>query len=398
MSKSKKFSTSLVAMTIIFAMFFGFLHISFATESSTETSNDESSASASSEQNAEEVDENFNPEGINIAMLKGPTAMGAASLMLEEKEKSSERNYNFTLMSSPNELVPRFIKGQFQMAAVPANLAANIYNKTNGNVQVLAINTLGVLYIVQNGESEVKSFTDLDGKTIYASGKGASPEASLNYLADKYGVKLNVEWKSEHAECLASMAKDEGSLALLPQPFVTVAQTKNENIKVVLDLNKEWENSQDNKSALVTGVLIANTEFLSNNKEKVDEFLKKYEESIKKTETNLDEVAKNIGILNIFQEEIAKKALPFCNIHYIAGSEMKEKLSAYLELLNEQNPELIGNKLPEEDFYYVSESELSENSEVSESSLSGEENSSEVEKNSAENTVSDDNTEVSEAA
>lgn len=379
---TKKISASLLALSMTAVLGLGYgNHISAESEESSnaessdvtelteegqessENSSQEASSAASEEAVVEETDEDINPNGINIAMLKGPTAMGAANLMVKERAKSTERDYNFTLMSSPNELVPRFIKGQFQMAAVPANLASTLYNKTQGNVQVLAINTLGVLYIVHNGDSDVSSFKDLDNKTIYASGQGASPEAALNFLAEKNGIKLNIEWKSEHSECLAAMAQEEGSFALLPQPFVTVAQTKNENIKTVLDLNKEWENAVEDKSALVTGVLIADKKFVQENKEKVDQFLKEYEESIKLTEKNIDESAANIAAFNIVPEPIAKKALPFCNIHFIAGQELKDKLSAYLELLKEQNDKLIGGEVPADNFYYEYGSEDTSSSE-----------------------------------
>ena len=177
---------------------------------------------------------------VNVAALKGPTAMGMVKLMDDSDNGDTGANhYNFTIAASPDEITPQIVQGNVDIAAVPANLASVLYNKEGVDVSVLAVNTLGVLYIVENGDS-VQSVADLKGKTIYASGKGATPEYALNYMLTANGIDpekdVTIEYKSEHSECVAALAANEDAVAMLPQPFVTVAMTQNENIRVALDI------------------------------------------------------------------------------------------------------------------------------------------------------------------
>lgn len=299
------------------------------------------------------------PVDVKIMALKGPTAMGMVKFMDDVDAKSiDDNNYEFKIAASVDEVTPALSKGEVDIAAVPANMASVLYNNTDKNIQVLAVNTLGVLYICETGNS-VKSVSDLKGKTIYASGKGATPEYSLNYILEKNGLEsgkdVKIEWKSEHSECVAALANDENAIALLPQPFVTTAQAKNPNIKVALDLTEEWDKLQENeknKSTMITGVIVANKEFVEKNPDAVEAFLKHYEESVDFVNKDNSKAAELIGKYDIVPAKVAEKALPECNIVYMAGKEMKEKLSGYLSVLNEQNPKAIGGKLPEDDFYY----------------------------------------------
>ena len=233
-----------------------------------------------------------------------------------------------------------------------------IYNKTNGGVQVLAVNTLGVLYIVEDGDT-VHSIADLKGRTIYAGGKGATPEYALNYILEKNGLvpgeDVTIEWKSEHAECVAALAEDADGIAMLPQPFVTTAQTKKETLRTALDLTEEWNKIQESEgtaSTLVTGVTVVRTAFAKEHPEAVADFMEAYQASVSYVTENTDEAAKLIGDYDIVPEAVAKKALPACNIVCITGDEMKEKLSGYLGVLKDQNPEAVGGELPGDDFYY----------------------------------------------
>lgn len=292
------------------------------------------------------------PEVIRIAALKGPTAMGMIKMMDDESENDS---YQFTISGAADEITPAVIQGNTDIACVPANLASVLYNKTEGGVKVLAINTLGVLYICENGEPTIASAADLRGKTIYASGKGATPEYALRYILTQNGIDpdndVTIEWKSEHSECLSALLSDEGSAAMLPQPFVTTAQTKSEGVNVVLDLNEEWA-SLNNGSALVTGVVIARTEFAEAYPAAVDEFLNEYSSSVEYVNENTGDAAQLIGKFDIVPAAVAEKALPECNIVFISGAEMKEKLSGYLGVLYDSAAAAVGGALPGDDFYY----------------------------------------------
>lgn len=300
------------------------------------------------------------PKEVSVLALKGPTAMGLVKLMNESDSGAvSEYDYNFTVVASADEVVSKLSGGQTDIALVPANLSSVLYNNTNGNFRVIAVNTLGVLYIVENGNT-VKSVEDLRGKTIYASGKGATPEYALNYILENNDIDpskdVSIEWKSEHTECLSLLMSHENAVAMLPQPFVTVAESKSESIQTVLDLNLEWDRIQsDSKtsSALITGVAIARKEFCDNEKEALVKFLDYYKNSVDFVNNNVEQAAELVANYGIVTKDVAVKAIPKCNITFIEGSGMKERVSGYLSVLLRQNPKSIGGKLPEDDFYFV---------------------------------------------
>ena len=300
------------------------------------------------------------PADVNVMALKGPTAMGMVKLMDDADSGNVDtENYSFEIAASADEVTPKLIRGDADIAAVPANLASVLYNKTEGQIQVMAVNTLGVLYIVENGDS-VQSVTDLAGRTIYASGKGSTPEYALNFILEKNGLTpgtdVTIEWKSEHSECVSAIAQDPEGIAMLPQPFVTTAQTKNPDLRVALDLTEEWDKVMENeetKSSLLTGVVVVRKEFAEENPEAVEDFLDRYADSVDYVNNNVEDAAKLVGNYDIVTEDVAVKAIPECNIVCITGEDMKEQLSGYLAVLKDANPESIGGELPGDDFYYI---------------------------------------------
>ena len=296
----------------------------------------------------------------SVAALKGPTAMGLVQLMKRSGtapvSTEAELPYTFTLAGAADQVSPLLIKGELDMACVPANLASNLYHKTNGQIITLAINTLGVIYIVETGET-LNSLADLAGKTMVGAGKGSTPEYGLRYLLSENNIDpdtgLSIDWKNEHSECVAALASGVASIALLPQPFVTVAQNKIPGLRVALDLTAEWD-ALDNGSGMVTGVIVARKEVVEANPEAVATFLKDYAESVEWVNSNVSEAAQLIAEYGIVEAAaIAEKALPHCNIVCITGEEMKETLSGYLAALAEQEPTAVGGKVPADDFFYV---------------------------------------------
>ena len=304
----------------------------------------------------EEQPQEVTGEQYSVAALKGPTAMGLVKLMhdAEQEDASFVNDYTFTLAASADEVAPLLIKGELDMACVPANLAATLYQKTEGEIVTLGINTLGVLYIVENGNA-VRSMADLAGKTIVASGKGSTPEYALNYLLEQNGVKpmddVIVDWKSEHAECVSALATGAATIAMLPQPFVTVAQSKLPDLRVALDLTEEWD-ALDNGSALLTGVVVARADFVKEHPAAVSNFLEQYSASVDWVNANTAEAAELIGGYDIVDATVAEKALPYCNIVCVTGTEMMDMLSGYLSVLWEQDAESVGGGMPNDDFYY----------------------------------------------
>ena len=303
--------------------------------------------------------EQSEPVAVRTTALKGPTAMGLVRFMSEvDAGNLADNDYSFQIVASPDEVTPLIAKGETDIAAVPANLASVLYNKTEKGVRVIAINTLGVLYICELGDS-VHSVADLKGKTIYASGKGSTPEYGLAYVLEKNGLvvgtDVQIEWKSEHSECVQALATSEGeAVAMLPQPFVTTAQTQNDKIRVALDLTDEWDAVQtgDEQSSMITGVAIVRSEFADANPGAVDAFIAHYVESVDFVNDNVSDAAELVGSYDIVPAAVAQRAIPECNIVCITGDEMKEKLSGYLDVLAEQNAEAVGGSVPGDDFYY----------------------------------------------
>ncbi len=287
---------------------------------------------------------------IRVAGMKGPTSIGMVKIM----EDNTDGKYEFTIAGTADEISPKLIKGELDIAAVPANLASVLYNKTNGAVSVLAVNTLGVLYIVEKGDS-VNSLADLKGKTIYATGKGTTPEYSLRYLLTENGIDpdtdVTLEFRSEATEIVSVLATAEEGIALLPQPYVTVASQKVEGLRTAINLNDEW-NKLDNGSKLVTGVVVARNEFIENNPDAVTAFLDEYKQSVDYVNNNVEDAAVLVEKFDIFAAAVAKIAIPQCNIVFLDGEEMKEALTSYLTILYNQNPASIGGNLPGEDFCY----------------------------------------------
>lgn len=304
--------------------------------------------------------EESEPADVRVTALKGPTAMGMVQMMDDaDNGKIDNENYSFTISASIDEVTPKLSQGETDIAAVPANVSSVLWNKLDGGVQVLAVNTLGVLYIVENGDT-VQSAADLKGRTIYASGKGATPEYALNYILEENGLDpaadVTIQWKSEHAECVAALSQDPAGIAMLPQPFVTTAQAKNPDLRVALDLTEEWDKVQageEEPGALLTGVVVVRTEFADEHPEAVADFLERYRASVDFVNENVADAAQLVGNYDIVAAEVAEKAIPACNIVCITGEEMQEKLSGYLSVLMEQNPEAIGGQLPDDDFYYI---------------------------------------------
>lgn len=299
--------------------------------------------------------ENNRDVSVKVAALKGPTAIGMVQMMKNAKEGTAQKKYEFQIAATADEFTAALIKGEVQIAALPCNAAATLYNKSNGKIQVLGINTLGVLYILDTGNA-VQSVSDLKGKTIYTTGKGTTPEYTLRYLLKSAGIEpdkdVTIEFKSEAAEVAAVMAQSsEEVIAMLPQPYVTTVMMNNDKARIALDVTKEWENLTGAESTVVTGVVVVNAEYYKNNKETVEAFMKEYNESVAYVHSDVEGAAQLVEEFDIFKAAVAKKAIPNCNITLIEGSQMKTKIENYLKVLYDENPASIGGNMPDDTFY-----------------------------------------------
>lgn len=294
---------------------------------------------------------------VRIGSLKGPTTMGLVKLMQDDKNGESLNDYEFTMAGAADEISGKLATGDLDMALIPANLAAVLYNNTQGKIQMTAINTLGVLYVVEAGDS-IQSIEDLKGKTVLSTGKGTTPEYGLNFVLSKNGIDpakdLTIEFKSEATEAAAALADGSATIAVLPQPFVTTAMMNNDKLRLALSLTDEWAKVEP-ESAMITGVAVVNAEFAQQNPEAVRNFLSEYQASTEYVNANPQEASVWIEEADIAPAAVAEKAIPQCNIVCITGTEMKEKAEGYLNALYEQNPKAVGGQLPDEAFYFVEE-------------------------------------------
>ena len=295
---------------------------------------------------------------INVAVLAGPTGMGAAKLIADSKSEKTELSYNFTVDTNSPAVAASVISGEYDIAALPTNLAASLYNKTGGKVLCAAVNTGGVLYVLENGDT-IHSVEDLRGKTVYSTGQASTPEYILNYILRKNGLEpgtdVTVEYLSEHSELATKMISGEVALGVLPEPNVTTTLTKGpESLRTALNLTTEWASVAGDESSLLQGCVVVRAEFAEEYPEAVEKFLEEYHASVDYINT-ADDAADIIADCGIVPSAaIAKKALPNCNILYLAGDEMKAQLSGFLSVLFDADPTSVGGKLPADDFYYGS--------------------------------------------
>ncbi|MDR1245995.1 MAG: PhnD/SsuA/transferrin family substrate-binding protein [Clostridiales Family XIII bacterium] len=311
-------------------------------------------AAESSETSSEDTPTSIEPTTIRLGGLKGPTSMGMVKLLKDAGEGKSFNACEFTLAGSADEVTPKLVNGELDIAAIPANLASVLFNNTDGKIKLLAINTLGVLYIVENGES-ITNLAELKGRTLYATGRGSTPEYVLDYLLEENGIDpendVSVEWKSEPTEVVSLMAGNKGSVAMMPQPYVTVAQGAVENLRIAADLTKEWD-ALGSGSALITGVLVVRSDFADEYPGQINKFLEEYKASTEYVNANTADASVLIEEFDIVKAAVAEKALPYCNITFIAGKDMKAAMQGYLEVLYDRNPQSVGGSLPGDDFYY----------------------------------------------
>ena len=326
-----------------------------------------SGSTASSAASGEAVSEAASSEGakelsttdaLRVAGLKGPTTMGLVNLLSMEADGTASMKYDLQLYGAADEIVPLLMKGELDMAAIPANLAATLYQKTEGGIQAVAVNTLGVLYVVEKGGDTVQSMADLKGRTILSTGKGTTPEYVLRYLLTQNGIDpdkdVTIEYYSEATEVTAQMANAEDAIAVLPQPYVTAAGLQDETLRVALDLTDEWNKVCDTQ--LITGVTVVRKEYAEEHPDVVAAFLTDYAKSVEAANTDLDGTAalcEEQGV--VAKAAIAKKALPECNIVCLTGDELKTNASAYLQVLFDADPKAVGGAMPGDDFYWTAE-------------------------------------------
>ena len=291
---------------------------------------------------------------VRLGTLMGPTGVGTVKLWSDDDAGTTTNDYTITLSTDPTEISAGMIAGNYDIAACPLNMASVLYNKLEGNIQMLAINTLGTLYLLS--AQPLESIADLAGKTVISAGQGATPEYVLNYLLEQNGLtdSVTVEYRSEHAEVAtlaAAATADDDTLYLLPEPNVTSALSQNEALQTVLDLSDAFEEASG--VALAMGCIVARKDYVEQNKETVDAFLTEYQASVEYTQTNLDETAALCETYGVIPKAaVAKQAIPRCSITFQSGTAMRDIATANLTVLYEANAQSVGGSLPGDDFWY----------------------------------------------
>ncbi len=329
-----------------------------AAEESTEAQT-ESEAESSAETEAQ-AELQYGDVTVRVGSLKGPTTMGLVNMMEWAEDGELPFKAEFTMATAADEITAKLVNGDLDIALVPANLASVLYNKTEGGISVIDINTLGVLYGV-TGDESVSSLADLAGKTIYMTGQGTTPQYAMDYILAQNGLtdSVTIEYRSEATEIAALFVEDPTITAVLPQPFATVVQVQNEGVTEFMDLNEEWDKCPDSgDSMLLTGVTIASRAFLDEHAEDglVDAFISTQRlstEAVSQDTAHTAELVVEAGIIE--KAPIAEKAIPKCGIACITGEEMKGALSGYLDVLFNANAQSVGGSLPGDDFYWMAE-------------------------------------------
>lgn len=292
---------------------------------------------------------------ITIVAINGPTGVGLANLKKSSDAGETANEYAIRFVSSPEEAKAAITGGTADIAAVPTNLAATLYNKTSGAVRMVAVNTLGVLHIVENGAS-IQSVADLKGKTILSTGQGSNPEYVLNYVLTKNGLTpqkdVKIEYVQQNEEMMTSLIAGKYDIAMVPEPMATTVLSKKDTLRRALDITAEWDKVSGG-SRLMMGCVAGRQAFLQDNAQAVSVFLGEYEASVKKVSEDADGTAALCAEYGIISSaDIAKNAFPGCNITFVAGKDMKTQIAGYFEALAAADAKSVGGKLPADDFYY----------------------------------------------
>lgn len=311
---------------------------------------------ASSEPKQPDTQEELTAAEINLYVLSGPTGIGAMNLWAAADAGETKNTYHITMPGANDEVVAALSKGDADIAAVATNLAATLYNKTEGGVTVLAVNTLGVLSMLSNGQ-EMAAVADLKGKTIYAPGQGANPEYILRYVLTGNGLDpdkdVTLQFVGEGSELLTVWQSDPEAIIMAPQPVATSIQMQNENARTLFDMTEEWDKIAGGDSTLMMGCVIVRNEFLQANPGAVELFLQEYAASIEKAQSDVEGTAalcQQYGLIP--KAALAQKAIPSCGLTFVTGAEMKTGLSGYLQVMFDANPKSVGGALPGDGFYY----------------------------------------------
>ena len=290
---------------------------------------------------------------VRIGALKGPSAVGLAQLMATRQEE-----YDITLGSTPDEMAALLASGQVDIAALPTNMAAALYNRTSGNVQILGLTTLGVLYVLENGE-DVQTAADLAGRTLWATGQGATPEYTLNFILEQQGLtdQVRVEYVAEHAELATLAAVGRADLVMLPEPHVSTLLMRDVGFRVALDITQEFAEAArlagKPDMALAMGCWAVRRQFAQEHPQAAEAFLAAYAESVAYVSANVEESAQWIAEFGILpQTEVAAKALPNTNVVSISGQAMRERIEPLFAVWFAANPRSLGGEIPGDDFYF----------------------------------------------
>jgi len=284
---------------------------------------------------------------VKIATLAGPTGMGLIELIKDDS------TYSVEILTQPDQISPKIINGEVDIATIPSNLAAVLYNKMGGGFKLLAVNTTGVLYLLSS-DSDIASFDSIDDQKVVLTGQGASPEYVFNKIVSEKGLNVEVEYLPAHADLSNAMAAGDITVGVLPEPFVSITLAQNPDLKIAANFNDEWASLFGEGVDIPMGVTIVSDSFIEENPEALEAFVADYQASVDYVNSDIDAAAQdieNVGLLA--KAAIAKQAIPRCGISFIMGESCETMLGAFFGVLFESNPSSVGGEIPSEGFYYT---------------------------------------------
>lgn len=261
-----------------------------------------------------------------LAVFNGVTSLGVAKLV-----KDRGYAYESSLYTDLSEVENLIKNGGADMAAVPVESAARLFNETKGAVKIIAVNNLGVLHLV-TGDESIKTLADLKDKTVYATGKGTAYEHIMNFIFEKNAISPKVEYVATEAELVTLAIEGKADICIIPEPYATKVVFENTKMKRVIDLSDEW--NKFSEAPLVQGVIVARTEYIEQNPEYIEQFLFQNEISVNFLNENIDAGADMLYNGQYFSTfDLARECVPACNLYFMKGEEMKAAVKVVYDVL-----------------------------------------------------------------
>ncbi|MDX9846980.1 MAG: MqnA/MqnD/SBP family protein [Tenuifilaceae bacterium] len=289
---------------------------------------------------------------VTIATLKGPSAMGMIKL-IDSLNHTSDKRIRVEILNEPIQVRKMVIDGTADFAILPTTMAAILYNR-GIDYQLAAIPVWGTLYLFGT-DTTITAWNMLRGKTINLMGKGMTPDVLFKHLLIENGINPDVDVRLDyrfptHIDLANAVAAGQAKLGVISEPLVSLVMERNSKIKAIFDLNAEWQKVMD--MPIAQTAFLVKGELANANKELVDRILKSYDYSTQWVNQNPDSAAHLIVKYDILPSvEVARKSIPRSNLYFSRVRSIRMEIESYLNVFYQMNPDIVGGRLPDENFY-----------------------------------------------